>query len=443
MSEISYLKRVEVRVQDLKVGMYVGALDKPWESSSFLFQGFPIESERQIEQLKRECRKVYVDIKTKEELALHNLQVGCELEISDSSRNSVDRKALSSKAFKPSSQSSNNLTDELPSALAAFKSTQERLLKIHNQALANQVIDVEPLRHTVDDMIVSLKNRPEALLLLLNVKHKESYTTEHQLRVSILALGFGIFLGMSNEQLKTLGLAGLLYDIGKARMPSLVLNKPAKITREDALILQHHPEESYRILSKVPSLSEVVKEVALSHHERIDGKGYPRHIHKDRVSRYAKVISIIDCYDAIISNRAYSKAKTATDAMKVLQDNSGDKFDRFLVEKFVEWLTPYPVGSIVELKSGEVAIVLNVSHQSPSKPKLLIVSDKVHHTNKQTILDLSQDPTHSKGTKYEVWNLIVDGTYGIELKSFLDKDSLGVSIWNKSAKKDSPFHEFL
>ena len=307
-NEYSSIKRVEVRVQDLKIGMYVAQLDKPWENSSFLFQGFPIESDEQIEQLKRECRSVFIEQKTGE---LAESQINADNNLSERKDSSRVRRFSKQDEANP-----RTLSNALPSALAAFKRTQKELQAIHKLALQNKKIDVHELELTVNDMLVSMQAKPEALLLLRNLKDVENYTTEHQLRVSILSIGFGLFLGMSQEQIRTLGLAALLYDIGKARMPSIVLNKPAKINRQEALLLKNHPEESFRILSKVDNLSEVVKEVALSHHERADGKGYPRHIHKDRVSRSAKIVSIIDAYDAITSDRAYSKAKTLLKRLK-------------------------------------------------------------------------------------------------------------------------------
>ncbi|MCW8878149.1 MAG: HD-GYP domain-containing protein [Kangiellaceae bacterium] len=436
MNEYSYLKRVEVRVQDLKVGMYVGKLDKPWEQSSFLFQGFPIESQEQIDQLKRECRKVYVDFKTKQQYEVFRLSTGTEVERDDSTIEKASKSLRRDTKF-------DGLSDELPSALAAFKNTGKELKQIHLLAAQDVAFSVGVLKKTVEQMLVSLNCKPEALLLLRNVKNPAEYTTEHQLRVSILALGFGMHLGMSEEQLKSLGLAGLLFDIGKARMPSLVINKRGKINRDEAHVLKHHPEESYRLLEKVDNLSEVVKEAALSHHERFDGKGYPRHIHKDRVSRYAKIISIIDAYDAITSERPYSRAKNASSAMSILTSNAGKKFDPFLVEQFITWLSPTPIGSLVEMKTGEVGLVIGSSVSQPDKPKLLIVTDRMKNTGTQHIIDLARESEIAQGEKYQIRELLVDGDFGVNLKRYLDKDAIGVSIWNQNANKNSPFDKFL
>ena len=436
MNEFSFLKRVEVRVQDLKVGMYVGKLDKPWEQSSFLFQGFPIESQDQIDQLQLECRKVYVDFKTKQQYEVFRLATGTEIDRDDSTVARASQKLGKSHQF-------DGLSDELPSALAAFKNTHQELAQIFLLASQNVAFSAENLKKAVAKMMVSLNCKPEALLLLHNIKNPTNYTTEHQLRVSILALGFGMHLGMSDEQLKSLGLAGLLFDIGKARMPSLVINKRGKINREEAHVLKHHPEESYRLLEKVSNLSEVVKEAALSHHERFDGKGYPRHIHKDRVSRYAKIISIIDAYDAITSERSYGRAKTASSAMTILTKNAGKKFDPFLVEQFISWLTPTPIGSLVEMKTGEVGIVIGASNPKENKPRLLIVTDRMKNTGTQHIIDLAKESNNAKGEKYQIRELLVDGDFGVNLKRYLDKDAIGVSIWNKNADKSSPFDQFL
>jgi len=320
MRQYQYLKRVEVPVEQLKIGMYVGELDKPWRESSFLLQGFPIETQEQIAALQRECRSVYVDFRTQQDYDIYLLQAGDEVELP---------------AVIPPSEK--RLVEELPVARDIFLHTHRVLNHLMAQAYHEEAISLVELNRCVIEILDSLNRQPNALLLASNIRNKTHYTCEHQIRVCIYALAFGMALGMSAQQLQTFGLGALLFDIGKSRVSPQVLEKPQKIDRQEALLLKEHPRLSFDILSRIEGVSETIREMALSHHERVDGRGYPRHIPPDRVSRYAKIISILDAYDAMLSDRPYSKARNPSQVIKQLRDNQGSKFDPNLTESFLAW----------------------------------------------------------------------------------------------------------
>jgi len=416
-----------MRVEDLKLGMHVGKLDKKWADSSFLFQGFPIEDKKQLEQLRRECRYVYVDFKTQEEYDVFLLNTAKQQDEAGE--------------IIPDIQ----LLDELPAAIKIFDEISKASKLIMRQAMLNSEIDLNLVEKCVADGIKSLERYPEALLLTVNVKNKIHYTSEHSVRVSIISMAFALEIGMSYEQIFTLGVSAMLHDIGKGAIPHKILNKAGKLDKAEALIVKEHPKESFRILSKMKNISVHIKEVALSHHEREDGRGYPRNIPKDRVSRFAKLVSIVDVYDAIISDRPYSEGRPSSHALKILDSGSGSKFAPNLITPFIKWIGIYPVGTLVELKTGEVAIVLKNNLKKQLSPRVMIVTDENKKPGHQKVIDLSTMVIHSSGRPYKIGMSLKNRAFGINIRKYLDRENFDVPEWCKSqtSNNGSPFAKYL
>ncbi len=411
----TYLKRVKMRVNKLKIGMYVAMLDKDWNDSPFIFQGFPIENQKQLDLLTKECKDVYVDFKTEHEYEVHV-------------RESSDFAEEEEYDIPVEVQLSEELSEAYKCLDGSIKTFKELMRKV----MQDQEIDLREIESSVVNCINSVKRFPDALLLAINDKHGIHYTEEHCVRVSVLAIAFGLALGMSPEQVRALGLSGMLYDIGKGIMPHEIINKNGKLSRDEALVIKDHPTRSFRLLSKVEGLSKIVIEVALSHHEREDGKGYPRHIPKDRVSRYAKIVSIIDVYDAITSDRSYDKAHGPEFAFNILKKERGEKFDGYLVDRFTEWMRTYPVGSLVEMETGELAIVLNKPLASEQLPKIMIVTDENKKTGYEKVIDLSAIVMHACGKPYKINKIVAGNTHGIKIRHYLDSEQYDTPRWCKS-----------
>ncbi|WP_196138353.1 HD-GYP domain-containing protein [Aliikangiella sp. G2MR2-5] len=426
MKEYTYIKRVEMDVTRLEVGMFVGQLDKPWEKSSFAFQGFPIENQEQIERLRKECRKVYVDFKSQQAYDVYLLKAGSEVVVEHT-------------------ESDIELVKELPMASELNVKLLQALVGISKQVLADQVVELESLTGYVEQAITSLKRCPQALLLVIASKSKRLYHYQHLIRVGVIAIAYGIELGLSEQQLVKLGLGGMLFDIGKLKVTPGILNKAGKIDKHEALVLREHPRESFNILSRVVGISDTVREIALSHHERVDGKGYPRTIHAERVSRYAKIISIIDFVDAVMSDRPYSSARPAPEAIGLLEKNKGSKFDKNLVDSFTGWMGKTPVGSLVEMRTGEVGIILNYRKDFPERPRIMLVSDELKQLGVTKVIDLRDTAVHSSGNLYRIANSLASGSFQVDVSQYINKDSFDVPEWIKKSNitTNSPFAKFL
>lgn len=429
MSQYTYLKRVKIGTDSLKKGMYVAKLDKKWENSPFLFQGFPIEDDEQLQTLREECHHVYVDFPTQEEYKTFIRQ--------DSDQPTNQDTTANPKSVNVS------LSIELPTALKILKEAVASVKKMKLNASQNMDFDSSNINQNVIAAIDSIKRNQNALILALNMKDKSQYDTEHTVRVAFLSLAFGIHLGMSYEQLLILGTSGMLFDIGKELVPATILHKQGKLNKAEALVLRDYPKDSFRLLSRKKDLSSVVREVALSHHEREDGKGYPRNIPKNRVSRFAKLIAIVDTYDAITSDRAYRKNQSPYDAFKILNANKGTKFDSDLVTRFLAWQTKIPIGCLVEMETGEIGIIIDNNREKQLQPKIMLVADEQKKTNYHKMIDLSKMTVHTSGKPYQLHSILAAGSYGINVQDYLYSGELSAPIWNKKPILNSPFKNYL
>ncbi|MDH5432629.1 MAG: DUF3391 domain-containing protein [Gammaproteobacteria bacterium] len=419
MKNYTYLKRVKVDTDQLKKGMYVAELDKPWEASSFLFQGFPIETDDQLKRIGKECQYVYVDFPTRQEYEVY-LETNLDKKVIEK----LPLRDHQKEKFRVS------LEEELPKAISTIKRSIAVVQQIKYAVVQGYSFGVDEVTNNVAAILESISRNPDAILLAIQSKSEVAYDVEHCVRVSCMSLAFGQHLGMSPEQLMSLGIGGMLFDIGKSQIPESILHKKDKLNRAEAFVLRDYPKDSFKILSKIKHVSESVLDMALSHQEREDGKGYPRHIPKERVSRPAKIISLIDTYDAIVSNRSYRTAQAADGAFKYIEEQKYLKFDPFLVDKFLGWIKPYPMGSLVEMASGEVGVVLSSHGTQGKNVKVLLITDEFKRKGFTKLVDLSDSSIHSNGKPYQVSVLIPEGSYNINLSNLID--SMG--------ERKGPFH---
>lgn len=401
--QYSYLKKIQVRTNFLKIGMYVSELDKPWTESRFLFQGFPINSEEDLLALQEECDWVYVDFPSDKQYQTYLETVSAEPQ--SKPQHSAELSALQ---------------EELPRAQTNYRSSTKLVKNVMQNIIRDEDFELEPVKKAVEECVDSILHNPDALMLLSNIKNADEYTAEHCMRVAIMAIAFSKFLGLGEEELQAIGIGAMLHDVGKVKIPDEILNKPGKLTPAEYRIMQDHAVEGFKILKEKKLLSAGVIDIAHSHHERLDGNGYPRRLLAHQISRYAKIVSIVDTFDAITSERVYSPALSPSYAFKVILDNSETQFDAKFAKKFVEWMGIYPVGSIVEMHTGELGIVTRVHQEQKLKPRVLLVTDENKSSGYQHIIDLANMATHSSGVPYQIKTIHPNGAFGIDLKTFVD-----------------------
>lgn len=265
------------------------------------------------------------------------------------------------------------------SAMTFVKSTME-------QMKSSKHIDVQKAREIVDSIIDELLDSPEMLVNLQDIRAKDEYTFGHSVNVSVLSLMMGIALGYDRMKLRELGTGTLLHDIGKVCIPDSILKKPGKLTKEEFDEIKRHTVYGYQMLKENGNISGYSCYVALCHHERPDGKGYPFGLKDDHIHQFAKITAICDVYDALTSERVYRKKMKIPDAVEYLKSMAMSQFDYDLVKVFLRFIALYPVGSGVILNTGQKAIVVRNNPEMPNRPVVRVIGEKQDESYKE--LDL-------------------------------------------------------
>src|SRR5688572_13984630 len=233
--------------------------------------------------------------------------------------------------------------------------------------------DADAGRGIVDSLAQAVAQNRTALLALTALKTYDNYTFTHMVNVSILTMGQARGLGIEGPLLREFGLSALMHDIGKVRTPPEILNKPEKLTDREFDILRRHTVEGAEILRGTPEMPALAPVVAFEHHLRLDGSGYPAGVARPALNLGTMLCGIADVYDAMRSQRVYQEAFPTDRILAVLQRNDGSQFDQNLVRRFSQLVGIYPVGNLVRLDSGEIAVVMKTYAPDPYRPGVRVL----------------------------------------------------------------------
>ena len=397
---------VRIPAQALKKGMYVSGIDRPWEETPFLFQGFIIENDGDLRTLQEYCDHVTVDIRQSKHLREGDRTRHHEESIATGRVAAATKGKMAVEEalhhFGPPPKRSRTLANELHPAIETYEQAN-RLVKSTMEGIRlGRSVDTQSAKAAVAGCVDSIIRNPEAMLLLSRLKTREHYTSEHSLNVSILSIAFGRHLGMDRRQLNEIGLCGMLHDMGKMMAPDEVLNKPGRLEGEEIEIMKRHPLDGRNILMSSSGLSHAAIDAAYGHHERSDGSGYPEGVRSDRISLYTKIVSIVDVFDAVTSDRAYRDGATTSEALNLLHAKRGEHYDPSLVLKFTECIGAYPVGTVVELHNGEIGLVVQVHPTARLKPRIRLFLDEQGKPRDPMLIDLAAGALDARGVEYRI-----------------------------------------
>lgn len=399
----------KVSVGDLKVGMFVSQLDRDWLETPFLIQGFHIEEEEDIDIISEYCDYVFVD---------DLLSQKPKAEDESSYSGLASQVKANPNIFAPEVP----IEDEHRRIIGTFRKARSLTKSLLDDIRLGGAINSDQAKATVNECVHSVIRHPDALLWMAKMRDENEYTAEHCLNVCILAIAFGRQLGMGDQELQNLGMCGLLHDVGKMKIPPEVLDKPGVLTTNEMRVMMAHTVHGRNLLLSSEGVYTGAVDVAFSHHERIDGLGYPRQLSDESISRYSKIIAIVDAYDAMTADRCYQMAKTSTEAMKIIYKERGRHFDEQLALKFLQTVGLYPAGSIVELYSGSIGLVIEANPRFRHLPRIVLLLDKdKKHLDKERVLDLSLVEKGDLGKEYLIKQVWKDKSFGITLKSYLDR----------------------
>lgn len=399
---VAQQKSVEIAVDQLQIGMFVSRLDCAWTETPFLLQGFLVESQGHIDEIAKYCQTVWVD------------RVGDEW-ITPQSQAVLETASQKNLIHKIPAQ------DEHARALNTYKHSRQVTKTLLDEVRLGGAIDSEAAKESVSACVDSILQNPDAMLWMSRIREAHNYTVEHSLNVCVLAIAFGRYLGMEETELNKLGLCGMLQDVGKMKIPEVILNKPGDLNDDEWLAIREHATFGRDLLMSTPGIYEGAIDVAYSHHERIDGKGYPRGLKGAAISNYARIVSIVDAYDAMTADRCYAPARTSTDALKILYENKDIHFDGSLIDHFMRMIGLYPPGSIIELINGEVALVLASNHKYQHLPKVIRVLDSGKEKCAEKIYNLADIDKGTLGEEFFIRKAHTDGSFGIRMCEYQEK----------------------
>ncbi|MCA6063796.1 HD-GYP domain-containing protein [Thalassolituus marinus] len=394
--------RRQVAIGDLTVGMYVVELDIPWEQSPFLFQGFLIESEADIHALQDVCRWVLVDVVEEEWEAMEGHAKG-----SSQRRTRYVEKQ--------------DMAKQLTEANRTYQSTKLQIKRLMASAQLGEAMSLKEAQVVVKDCVNRVVSNPNAMLWLTRLKNQDEYTAEHSVNVCLLAIALGQQLDLAPYELENLGICGLMHDIGKMKVPDEILNKPGRLSPEEFEEMARHTTYARQMLMGRSDIYPGAVDVAFSHHERLDGKGYPRGIDSTKISMFTRIITVVDAYDAMTSDRCYKPGMSSLDAMKILHKNCGTQFDEQVVRKFVAMVGLYPPGHLLEMSNGEVGIIMSCDPGFQLKPKAIMILGPDKQPQPERIINLAHNPVDDRGETYRPAGVFRSGCFGVNVADYIQR----------------------
>jgi HD-GYP domain-containing protein (c-di-GMP phosphodiesterase class II) len=303
----------------------------------------------------------------------------------------------------------------------SLASLKEVIGKVSDNRPAGIRKTVRVVQKTVDLVI----DKRSILLKLSTLRDHDDYTYTHSVNVSILAICLGQHIGLSKNTLETLGICGLFHDLGKVDVPLTILNKQGKLTEDEFKVIQKHSLNSVRHIAKIKAPRKLKSKIMLApfeHHLKYDLSGYPRSWRSEPVSLFGRILTIVDVFDAITSSRIYrSEAISPDQALRMMSESAGKDFDPILLKAFINMLGVYPVGTLVELNTGEIGLVSENPEQSDGSHPLvtiLIPADGRGYTRGETV-DLSERETPGGRYKRSVSMTYNPALFGIQPSEFI------------------------
>lgn len=343
--------------------MYIHELKGPWMEHPFWRTKFILKDETDLLKLKSSSLKqVVIDIKRGLDVLPEPEPVQPKDEIAQlEERLALEQAEAEQKAKQVP------LDVEHRQAARIIQSSRRQIMSMFKDLRMGKAIEAEDVMPLVEEISASVTRNTHALISLVRLKTADDYTYLHSIAVSALMTNLARELQLSEMEVKQAGLAGLMHDMGKAEVPVQILNKPGSLTENEFSVIRQHPQNGYDLLMKANITDPVTLDVCLHHHEKMDGSGYPGHLAGEDISIYARMGAICDVYDAITSTRAYKPAWEPGIALKRMASWNGH-FDPVVLEAFIKSMGIYPIGTVVMLKSGRLAVVVRQSAESLLKP---------------------------------------------------------------------------
>ena len=422
-------------VEQLEIGMYVAQLDRPWLDTPFMFQGFYIRDDGEINELRAHCDHVYV---SRESLPLDSPVSGISVPAATSATNGKKpgkkrfsfrslfkfRKTLDSgEDFSQSNvlyRNTASLKEETHTASNVHKHAVVSVQNVMNELKHSGNVDVGCLEAAVAPMVDSVLRNPAALACLIRMQKKDNYLYHHSIASSVWATILGRQIGLRREDLDVIALGAMLLDVGKTQLPVEILTKPEKLDEKEQALMQRHVQFGLDILQKSGTVDTRVLEMVGHHHERYNGTGYPGGLSGNDIPVFGRVAGIVDAYDAMITARPYARLISSYDALRKLRMLADVEFQAEIVEQFTRAIGVFPTGTLVELNTGQVGVVTKQNRIRRLRPEVMIIMDVDKQLLDQfQVVDLNEEKVAPQGN-VSLWieSGLPPGSHGIDPAEF-------------------------
>jgi HD-GYP domain-containing protein (c-di-GMP phosphodiesterase class II) len=279
-------------------------------------------------------------------------------------------------------------------ATQSVREAFEAVVNAGNDKFTRTGINFQAISDVAGNLVEQILANSDLSIQIVDLKSYDQYTFQHSVNVAVLGVVLGKSLRMNFSDLKDLAIGCLLHDLGNVTIPEAILKKPTKLTDEEFKYVYEHPRSGFELLRHCEGISATSKIVALQHHERLNGTGYPKGLKGPDIHLNSQVCAIVDAYDALTADRNYRKRYLPHEAIEYLMASGDTHFSFHLVQAFTAQVAPYPPGTMVTLSSGDTAIVTQVDMAMSTRPKVRVLADSAGRqaTNPEEV-DLSKFPT--------------------------------------------------
>ncbi|MDP9512056.1 HD-GYP domain-containing protein [Pseudomonas protegens] len=366
-----------ISIHQLQMGMYIHQFCGSWLDHSFWKAGFVLDSHADLQRLRSSnLSSLWIDTSKGGDLP----------EASATTTPDLPPTAQPATAATPRA----SMDEEVQRALKLCAYSRKAVTAMFQEVRMGQALEMQQAEDLVLQIGQSLLRHPDALISLARLKNADDYTYMHSVAVCALMLATARQLGLSEDYIRLAGIAGLLHDVGKLTIPDSILNKPQKLSDTEFERVKLHPEAGGAILRQSPDVDALVLDVCLHHHEKADGSGYPHRLAGNQISLFAQMGAVCDVYDAVTSNRPYNRGWDPAEAIQRMSTWKGH-FDQRVFQAFVKSVGIYPVGALVRLKSGRLAVVIEQNPKSLLTPKVRVFfSTRSNLPLEQNVVDLAK-----------------------------------------------------
>ncbi len=386
----------KIPVSQIRVGMYVHKLDRPWTETPFQYQGFYLRTRHEIEEVQRFCKYVYIDCDKgtqpykESEISKPSPLLAKERKNKSTLVNSKDLKTFNFNVGRYD-KVSRPFKKEINNAKVLFADLAHSVEQVGFNIRVGKKPNISKTKSLAKSVVNSVIKNPNTMIWLSRLKDKGGYTYNHSLRSSILAIVFGRYLGLNEDDLIPLATGVLLADIGKTKISRKLLNKTGDITDSERATFRNHVELGVEMLATDKTVDHTTLVIVETHHERYDGSGYPYALVGKEIPFFGQIAGLVDVFDAVTNKKSYGKQLTSSQAMDWLYTLKGKDFSSELIESFIQAIGLYPAGTIVELTDDSVGLVVSHNPEKRLRPEVFMLRDtNQNKTKSKKTIDLSK-----------------------------------------------------